>query len=174
MRTKNGVRLQVALVGGAGSATVDQIFELIRADWTALGVDVETRRYIASIFFGDDPQTGILKGGKFDAAFFSYGQLRASTLEGSFSCKNLPPNGTNYSRTCDPALEALFTKYDATYDPAAMKTIARAIQQRLNVLLPVIIVTKRNEYYIIDAKVTGLKIPPFSPFSGSRDADVMK
>jgi peptide/nickel transport system substrate-binding protein len=174
VRTKNGQRLHVALVGGSGSPTVDQIFELIRADWTALGVEVETRRYIASIFFGDDPHTAILKGGKFDAAFFSYGQIRASALEAQYSCKNLPPNGNNYSRTCDPALDALFAKYDATYDPAVTKAIARAIQERLQLILPTIIVTKRNEYYITDAKVTGLKIPPFGPFGAMLDTDVTK
>jgi peptide/nickel transport system substrate-binding protein len=172
VRVKNGQRLHVSLVGGSGSATVDQIFELIRADWTALGVEVETRRYIASIFFGEDAHNGILKGGKFDAAFFSYGQIRASTLEAAFSCTNAAPNGTNYSRTCDPVLESLFKKYNATYDPAETQTIARAIQKRLEAILPVIIVTKRNEYYITDAKVTGLKIPPFSPFGAMMNTDV--
>jgi peptide/nickel transport system substrate-binding protein len=174
VRTKNGVRLHVALVGGAGSSTVDQIFELIRADWTALGVEVETRRYVASILFGEDPRSGVLMGGKFDAAYFSYGQIRASLLETSFSCKNVPPHGSNYSRTCDPTLEALFKKYDATYDDAATKTIARAIQQRLEAILPVMIVTKRNEYYITDDKVTGLKVPPFSPFGAMLDTDVKR
>jgi ABC-type transport system substrate-binding protein len=122
--------------------------------------------------FGEDPRTGVLKGGKFDAAFFSYGQIRASSLEAAYSCINAAPNGTNYSHTCDPVLETLFKKYDATYDVAAAKTIARAIQQRLEALLPTIIVTKRNEYYITDAKVTGLKIPPFSPFGAMMNTDV--
>ena len=174
VRTKNGLRLHVALVGGAGSPTVDQIFELIRADWTAIGVEVETKRYTASIFFGEDPHSGILKSGKFDAAFFSYGQIRANTLESGFACKDLPPAGSNYARTCDPALDALFAKYAATYDPAQAKTIAHAIQQRLATILPFIIVTKRNEYYITNSKVTGLKVPPFSPFGAMLDTDVTK
>jgi peptide/nickel transport system substrate-binding protein len=174
VRAKNGRRLHITLAGGSGSPTVDQIFELIRADWTALGAEVETRRYVASILFGDDPKTGVLSGGKFDVAYFSYGQIRATSLEAAFSCKNRPPQGRNFSRVCDRTLETLFAKFDATYDVATANATARAIQRRLEEVLPVIVATKRNEYYLYNDNVTGLRVPPFAPFGAMLGVDVKK
>jgi peptide/nickel transport system substrate-binding protein len=174
VRSKNGVRLHVTLAGVSGSAAVDQIFELIRADWTKLGIEVETRRFVGSIFFGDDVKTGILSGGKFDVAYFGWGAVRTNDLEVGFSCKTEPPNGQNYSKVCDPELESLFRRYDVTYGVAAQNALSRAIQRRLEALLPFIVVAKRNEYYLGVDKMTGLKIPPFAPFGSMLGVDVAK
>jgi peptide/nickel transport system substrate-binding protein len=174
VRSKKGVRLHVTLAGASGSSVVDQIFELIRADWSALGIEVETRRYTASVFFDDNIKTGILSGGKFDVAYFGWDAVRTNQLEPGFSCKTVPPNGENYSKICDPRLESLFRKYNATYDVAAQNSISRAIQSRLEVLLPFIVVAKRNEYYLGVDKMTGLKPSPFAPFGSMLGVDVAK
>jgi len=175
VRMKDGKPLRINLVGGAGSPAVEQLFELIRADWQRIGVAVETRYFVASILFSANADQGILMGGKFDVGFFSYGQLRANTLKAYFACANAAPKGENFSRTCDKDLESLFARYDATYDEAAASRIAGDIQRRLNDLLPVMIVAKRNEYYVFRDTVTGYQPQPFSPFAGSiMEVDVTK
>jgi peptide/nickel transport system substrate-binding protein len=174
IRVKNGTRLTINLVAGAGSASVDQILELIRADWAAIGVDVQTRRYQASILFDSDAKVGILMSGKFDAAFFSWGRTRPSLLPSYFTCANIPPHGPGYTRLCDKPLEALFAKYAVTYDPAESVPLARAIQQRMEAVLPIIIVAKRGEYYLMRDNVSGYVPPPFGAFGNMLNVDVTK
>jgi peptide/nickel transport system substrate-binding protein len=175
VRSKRGTPLHVDLVGGAGNPAAAQLLELVRADWQRIGVAVDTRYVTTGILFSDDAKQGVLKGGKFDVALYSYGQTRANGIDSDFTCANAAPAGQNYSRICDERLDALFARYDATYDAAAAIEIARKIQRRIDDLLPAIIVTKRNEYYIIRDTITGYRPKPFSPLAGSIfDTDVSK
>jgi peptide/nickel transport system substrate-binding protein len=175
LRSKRGTPLHVDLVGGAGSPAAAQLLELVRADWQRIGVAVDTRYVTTGILFSDDAKQGVLKGGKFDVALFSYGQTRANGIDSDFTCANAAPAGQNYSRICDKRLDALFARYDATYEVADAIEIAREIQRRIDALLPAIIITKRNEYYIVRDTITGYRPKPFSPFAGTIfDTDVRK
>jgi peptide/nickel transport system substrate-binding protein len=175
IRMKDGQQLHITLVGGSGSAGVQQILELVRADWQRIGAVVDTRYFVASMLFSANADQGILMGGKFDVALFSYGQIRATALASTFTCANVAPKGSNFSRTCDRELESLFARYDATYDDAAAARIAGDIQRRLNDLLPAIIIAKRNEYYVARDTITGYQPQPFSPFAGGiMNVDVAK
>ncbi len=188
VREKRGRRLRIAFAAGAGIPTVDRMVALMKGDLRAAGIDLEVRRYPARQFFAPDVRTGVVAGGNFDAAYvsfgqfhqfadayFNFGQLRVPDLEALYACANVPPRSANYSRLCDPALDALFARYDASYDPAAAAAIARHIQTRLDVLLPAIVVSERSEYYIVRDEVTGLKLQPFSPFGGGiMSVDVTK
>ena len=187
IRAKNGRRLRIVFAAGAGIATVDRMVALIDGDLRAAGIELALRRYPASAFFAPGV-SGVVTGGKFDAAYvsfgqfhqfakasFNYGQLRVPDLEGLYSCANVPPRGENYSRLCDPALDALFAHYDLTYDTATAATIARRIVARLDDLLPAIVVSERSEYYIVRDTVAGLRLQPFSPFGGGiANVDVTK
>lgn len=85
LRGKRGTPLHVDLVGGAGSPGAAQILELVRADWQRIGVAVDTRYVAVGNLFSDDAKQGVLKGGKFDVALFSYGQIRANGIDSDFT-----------------------------------------------------------------------------------------
>ena len=175
VRMKDGKPLHITLVGGAGNPGVAQILELARADWQRVGAVVETRYIVASILFSANADQGVLMGGKFDVALFSYGQIRSYSLEPNFSCADVSPKASNFARICDKELDSLFARYDATYDETAAARIAGDIQRRLNELLPVMIVAKRNEYYIARDTITGYYPQPFSPLAGGiMNVDVTK
>jgi ABC-type transport system substrate-binding protein len=160
----------------------------MRGDLRSAGIELAVRRYPPRAFFAPSVRTGVVWGGKFDAAYvsfgqfhefapayFNFGQLRVPDLERLYACANVPPRGANYSRLCDPALEALFARYDAAYDAAPAAAIARRILARLDALLPTIVVAERTEYYIVRDAVTGLKLQPFAPFGGGiMNVDVTK
>jgi peptide/nickel transport system substrate-binding protein len=184
----HGRRLRVVFAAASNIPTVDRMVALMKRDLRAAGIELEVRRYPARAFFAPDVRTGVVSSGNFDAAYVSFGQfhqfaqayfnfdqLRVPDLEGLYACANVPPRGTNYSRLCDPALDALFARYDAAYDPAAAAAVARRILARLDVLLPTIVVSERTEYYIVRDAVTGLRLQPFSPFGGGiMNVDVTK
>lgn len=172
VRVKGGKRLVVPLVGVAGNVYVDEMFELIRANWKAAGVEVETRTATAGVLFSEDPAQGILRGGKFAAALYSLFQVRVSDLESYLSCKNISPAGSNVSGLCDPALDTLFERFDAATDNVTESRLAGAIQERINTVVPLIVVAKRNEYYIMRDSVAGFRPSPFAPFAGIASVQV--
>jgi peptide/nickel transport system substrate-binding protein len=171
VRAKDGVPLALELIGGAGSAFVDQILELTRADWTALGIAVTTKRYQLSLMFAPAEQGGILFGGKFDVALFSTGEQSAADAAGP-ECKEIPPHGTNFGRLCDPAFDALIDRANAIYDPAVAGPLYRRIQERQFELVPYIVLALRNELWLNRANVSGVKKYPFAYFYDPLTLDV--
>jgi ABC-type transport system substrate-binding protein len=171
VRVKNGVRLAIEVIGGAGSSFVDQILELTRESWASIGVDVTTKRYPLSLMFAPAEQGGILFGGKFDVALFSNGEVSAADVAGP-KCTEIPPNGTNFSRLCVPALDALTDKANAIYDPAVAGPLYRDIQVRQFELEPWIVLVLRNELWLYRANVTGVKLYPFAYFYDPMTIDV--
>jgi peptide/nickel transport system substrate-binding protein len=167
VRVKNGTRLVLGLSGLAGNAGVDQIFEQIRADLHSIGIELETRTYVPSLYFAEGADRGILAGGKFDIALFSWGQVRTSDLAVAFRCGSAVPAGTNYGHACDNQLDDLFARYDGSFDPRESQRIGQRIQERMNQVLPLIVLLKRNEYYIARDTISGFVPRPFSPFAGS-------
>lgn len=171
MRAKNGQPLALELVGGAGSTFVDQILELTRADWTALGIAVTTKRYQLSLMFAPAEQGGILFGGKFDIALFSTGEQTAADGAGP-ECKDIPPHGTNFGRLCDRAFDALIDRANTIYDPAVAGPLYREIQQRQFDLTAYIVLALRNELWLNRANVSGAKLYPFAFFYDPLTLDV--
>ncbi len=171
VRAKNGVRLAVELIGGAGSGFVDQILEMTRESWTAIGVDVTTKRYPLSLMFAPAEEGGILFGGKFDVALFSYGEQSAADAAGP-ECKEIPPGGSNFGRFCVASFQALVDKAEATYDPVQAGALYREVQVRQSELVPFMVLVLRNELWLYRANVTGVKLYPFAPFYDPMTIDV--
>jgi peptide/nickel transport system substrate-binding protein len=171
MRAKDGQPLAIELIGGAGSGFVDQILELTRADWTALGIAVTTKRYPLSLMFAPAEQGGILFGGKFDVALFSTGEQSAADGAGP-ECKDIPPHGTNFGRLCDRAFDTLIDRANSIYDPAVAGPLYREIQVRQFELAPYIVLALRNELWLTRTNVSGVKLYPFAFFYDPLTLDV--
>jgi peptide/nickel transport system substrate-binding protein len=174
IRTKNGQRLSIELIGGAGSSFVDQILELVRTNWSAIGIDVSTKRYPLSLMFAPRDAGGILFGGKFDVALFSTGQVMADDYATGFFCREIPPNGTNFSRLCDKLLDGEMDRALATYDPVTAGKLFVDGQRRIFADAPEIVLTLRNEYYPIRDGVIGAHMSPFAFFFDPLTIDVVK
>ena len=174
IRVKNGQRLELEVAAGAGSGFVDQILELMRADWNAVGVAVTTKRYQLSMMFAQAEDGGIVFGGKFDVALFSIGEQSAAEAAVAPLCSRIPPKGTNFSRLCVPAYDALVAKAGATYDPAVAGPLYREAQVRVADLTPAIVLALRNELYLVRDNVAGATIYPFAFFYDPLTLDVVK
>ena len=174
IRVRNGQRLHIELTGGAGSGFVDQILEQARADWTAIGFDVETKRYQSGLYFAPANEGGIIYGGKFDLALFSVGAATADGFPSAFGCALIPPNGANFFRYCNKQIQPLLDQIERTYDTATLSRLYRQVQEQLDRDIPFIIIASRNEYYIHTDAVTGLHILPYAPFDDFMNVDVTK
>ncbi len=174
VRTKNGTRLHIQVVSGAGSALVDQVLEQARADWTAIGFEMETKLYDGGLFFAPISEGGIVDGGHFDLALWSPGAVFADSFPAQFDCSLIPPNGNNDFRYCNRHLQPILHQIERTYDPIALAPMYKQLQRTLDDDVPFIVIGSTNEYTVHTDDVTGLHIPPYYPFDDFMDVDVTR
>ena len=123
IRAKGGTRLSLDFASSAGSPDVDLQIEIIRSAWQQIGVEMNVRRYQASLMFATLADGGIMNGGKFDALLLGLTIGIPEDLFGSMSCEMIPPKGQNAGRYCNPALDRLLLAYQRTYDEHAQNDL---------------------------------------------------
>ena len=148
VRDKDGVAL--SLLFQTSTNAVRQDFQaLIKQWWSQIGVETELRNIDASVFFGSDP-------GSPDTfqKFYADVQMYARNFDGTdpaaylanWQCDQTPTpenqwQGSNISRYCSEAYDALIAQMQQTADISARAAIARAMNDRLVqefILLPLV------------------------------------
>ena len=138
VREKDGVRL--SLVFQTSANAVRQDFQaLIKQWWSQIGVETELRNIDASVFFGGDP-------GSPDTLqkFFVDAQMFAGAFDGTdpeaylagWRCDRIPTpenqwQGSNVSRYCQPAYDALVDELREATDPEWRAELARGLNDML-------------------------------------------
>ncbi|MBC5810092.1 MAG: peptide ABC transporter substrate-binding protein [Candidatus Eremiobacteraeota bacterium] len=140
IRTKNGARLALTMAGVSGSATGSQVSVLAQRYFHDVGVDLEIKNYISSLFFASFGAGGIIQTGKFDLAFYSW--LNGTDPDDStlWMCDQFPPHGQNVYRFCNHDLDAAEKIALTNNDQAARKKAYDKIQDILAENVPAIIV----------------------------------
>ncbi|QIE44095.1 peptide ABC transporter substrate-binding protein [Pseudohalocynthiibacter aestuariivivens] len=148
VRDKNGRDLH--LIFQTSTNSVRQDFQAVTKEWwRQIGVETELRNIDASVFFGGDP-------GSPDTVqkFYADVEMFAGAFDGTdpevylttWTCGNAPSpenqwQGTNTSRWCDPAYDALAAKLAITGGIAPRATLAMAMNDMLvenGVVLPLV------------------------------------
>ncbi|HTJ28373.1 MAG TPA: peptide ABC transporter substrate-binding protein [Candidatus Limnocylindria bacterium] len=134
IRAKNGVRLNLEWGTNSGSPDGDARIEQIRSMWKQIGVAITVKHYNPALYF--QLTGGVIYGGKFDVTAFLWQMTPDGDLNPINSCTEMPPNGQNVTRLCDPkTIQPLLDQEKLAYDEAARKAIiakaTRAISDRV-------------------------------------------
>lgn len=153
VRSKAGHRLTLVAVTATGYADIDQMFELMRANFRALGIELLIRHYPSSIVFGSLSGGGVLARGAFDISALSQALDAGGDLSVNFSCRQRPPSGFNFGRFCDPELDADFERFNATYDVVRRRRVADSIGRRMAQTVPAIVIDGQDDLFALNADV---------------------
>ena len=156
IRTKNGKRLSVLMLIQANTPGDEIIGSAVQQAERAIGVDLSLKAYEVTQFVAPAQSGGPIYGGKFQMALYPFVNGDDPDVTDQFGCANIPPNGYNKPRYCDPALDALMKAARTTYDPARRLALYARIQERLARALPMVLLYQRRE---IDAFSTGIHGP---------------
>jgi peptide/nickel transport system substrate-binding protein len=172
IREKDGKKLSLLLVYGAGASVLNDMVELIRGDLKRVGIQLQTRTYAPAMLFALYQDNGILNRGKWDMALFSWQGLNPPDISPLWECNQIPPNGQNVTRFCNARLDRLLEAYKRTYDPVRQERIlaeeAKIIQE--NVPTIVLYVWKQGMAY--NKAVTGWNPPVWTPFDQMMNVDI--
>jgi peptide/nickel transport system substrate-binding protein len=136
MRSKNGRLLSLQLAMGVGSETARGISVKVQADLRAAGIDVPIKPYSYSVLYATQALGGILHGGKFDLAEFSWVSGADPDDSSQWMCSMAPPAGNNDVRYCNPAVDRAENTALTHFDRQRRKAAYASIQQHLAADVP--------------------------------------
>lgn len=172
VRVKAGRRLSLEFVLALGNPDYDQLVELIRSTWKQIGVVLDVKRYESALYFAPIQSGGIMYSGKFDVAFFSWSLDPTGDLANLFACTQIPPNGQNDPRYCNPAADALMAKVKVTYDEAERKKYVTQVVTIVDRDVPTVVMYIWDGIYAHNSDLHGWHPNQVSPFDDMMNVDI--
>lgn len=128
---KNGEKLTLVLVSNNSNATRRQNAVQIQSMLHQVGINAEVKYYPGDILFAPVGEGGILQGGKFDLSLAGWFAGVDPDDSSQYTCANVAPKGYNYSRYCNPDMEAAQKDALNSYDQPSRKKAYDRIQELL-------------------------------------------
>ncbi len=170
-RSKAGRRLSLTFAMLSGRPDVDAALELMRGWWQRIGVDLTAKRYVASQFFGDAADGGIVAGGKFDVVRFAWTFGADDDLTDVYACDRFTPNGQNDAHWCDAAATAALHRAQATSDIAERRRDMVLVQRIVDAQVPTIVLDARRYLNAFNDDLKGYD-PAAAPFDNIMNVDI--
>jgi peptide/nickel transport system substrate-binding protein len=131
VRVKNGQRLSLQLVYGQGNAIGRAITAQVQQMLRKVGVDLQAKSYDYATLYAAAESGGILNGGKFDLAMYSWVSGSDPDNSSQWTCQAFPPAGNNISRYCSPAMDAAQRLALSTFDRSVRTKAYHTIESLL-------------------------------------------
>jgi peptide/nickel transport system substrate-binding protein len=145
VRYRNGVPLAFTISTQAEATENVQIETLVQAYWRAVGVQASIKNAPTDVFFDNSVKIGILQGGKYDAAVYSWAAGADPDDNTLYSANAMPPHGENTLFWNDPATTHAIADALATVDMKRRIADYHIVQHRLASEVPTINLFFRHE-----------------------------
>lgn len=159
IRVKNGQRLEFTLSTQTESNAGKEVQTFLQGAWHDIGVQVDVKNYPTSQFF-DNSSNGILQGGHYDAAIFSWIGAADPDDNAIYSGDNLAPKGQNAMMWDNAEATAAMADALKTVDQARRKRDYVIVQQQLALDVPTIIVSFARVPYVYNTDFKGFDPSP--------------
>jgi peptide/nickel transport system substrate-binding protein len=157
VRVKNGQRLEFTISTQTESTSGRADETVIQRQWREVGVQADVKNAPTSEFF-DNSSSGILQGGNYDVALFSWIGAADPDDSAIYSGANLAPHGQNAMFWTNHAATAAMTDALNTIDQARRKRDYVIVQQQLALDVPSLII-----YFVRFPFVYNTDLKGFSP-----------
>ncbi|MGH8164966.1 MAG: ABC transporter substrate-binding protein, partial [Rhodanobacteraceae bacterium] len=152
---KNGQRLTLVLVSNVSNVTRRKSALEIQNMLKAIGVETEVKTYQGDVLFAPVGEGGILQGGKFDLSLAGWYSGVDPDDSSQLTCAQVAPNGYNYSRYCNPQMEAAQTMALQNYDHPTRKKAYFKIQELLYRDVPEVYLYYERQMHVINSDFKG-------------------
>jgi peptide/nickel transport system substrate-binding protein len=171
IRAKNGVRLNLEWATQAGSPDADARIEQIRNMWKQIGVGITVKHYSPALIF--QVNGGVLYGGKFDVMGYYWQITPDGDLNTTNSCSQIPPNGQNVTRLCDPkTIEPLLEQEKVTYDEAKRKAIIAKATRAISEQVPYAVLLIAEDVHAYNKDLKNWHPNNTTPFDDFMNVDI--
>ena len=131
VRTKDGARLTLDLAFRSDSLTDRNRGVVIASMLEDAGIDVELKGYTTALLYAGFAAGGIMATGHYDAALTTWYAGADPDDSSQLLCDQFPPAGLNWSRYCNPAVDAAERLALSSYDRATRARAYSIVQRAL-------------------------------------------
>jgi peptide/nickel transport system substrate-binding protein len=131
IRHRNGIPLEFDLAFRIETVTDRDRGVLVAAMLHDAGINVRLKGYNTSTLYASAAQNGILASGRFQASLSEWYAGVDPDDSTQLTCDQRPPNGWNWSRYCNPEMDALQKIALTHYDQATRKAAYAKIEHLL-------------------------------------------
>jgi len=157
IRVKDGRRLLLGLAYRNDSFTDRGAGVIIASTLRDAGIEVVLKGYPTGLLYAPQGANGILASGNYDAGLQTWYAGIDPDDSTQLLCDQLPPSGFNWSRVCDPALDAAEKTALTSYDLAIRKRAYSAVQQILARDAPYVYLWWPRQIEAIDADLENFR-----------------
>ncbi len=172
VRVKDGKKLVLDLAYFTGSSSADDEVELIRSYLKAVGIEIQTRKYAPALFFGSYQSGGIVYGGKYDMTLFSWQADPNGDMSNFLECDQIPPNGQNNTRYCNPKVDKWMEELKRSYSEAKHRELLRKETEQVIKDVPMITLYAQQFGFAYDRYLTGFHPNAQTPFDSFMNVDI--
>jgi peptide/nickel transport system substrate-binding protein len=129
--TKNGEPLDLTIVTNTSNITRRQASVQVQAMLRQSGIASTIKSFPGDVLFAPAGMGGILQLGKFDLSVAGWYAGIDPDDSSQYLCEDIPPGGYNYSRYCNPDMQAAQTAALTHYDRASRRAAYFKIQELL-------------------------------------------
>ncbi len=159
VRVKNGQRLQFTLSTQTDSNNGKANETVLQRQWRDVGVEADIKNYPTSQFF-DNSTNGILEGGHYDAALFSWVGAADPDDSAVYSGDNQAPRGQNAMFWNNRAATDAMNDALKTIDQPRRKRDYAVVQQQLALDVPTIILYFQRFPYVYNTDLKDFQPSP--------------
>jgi peptide/nickel transport system substrate-binding protein len=159
IRVKNGQRLEFTLSTQTESTYGKALQTVLQREWREVGVQADIKNYPTSEFF-DNSTNGILQGGHYDVAGYSWVGAADPDDSPIYSGDNLAPRGQNAMFWNNRAATDAMNDALKTVDQARRKRDYVIVQQQLTHDVPTIIINFVRVPYLYNRDLKGFDPSP--------------
>ncbi|MEO9171258.1 MAG: peptide ABC transporter substrate-binding protein [Candidatus Baltobacteraceae bacterium] len=157
---KNGQPLSLLMVTVNSDVTYRQLAVQIQEQLRRVGIDMQIKEFPGAQLFAPAGEGGVLQLGTFDIVFDGWFAGIDPDDSSLFMCKNVPPGGYNYSRYCNPEMDAAEKMALANYDQPARKRAYAKTQALLARDVPQIFISWQHQSHPMNVDFKGFSPNP--------------
>ncbi len=159
IRVKDGQRLEFTLSTQTESNYGKALQTVLQRQWREVGVQADIKNYPTSQFF-ENSSNGILQGGHYDVAGFSWAAAADPDDSPIYSGDNFAPHGQNAMFWDNRVATAAMNDALSTIDQARRKRDYVIVQQQLTYDVPTIIINFARVPYVYNNDLKGFDPSP--------------
>jgi peptide/nickel transport system substrate-binding protein len=162
IRAKNGVKLTLVAVIQTGAPNVDNEVEFFRSTW----------QHPSQMIFAPYADGGVLLNGKWDIIIFNWVDDAIGDFSELFACDQIPPQGQNDVRWCDPLANAATQRVFLDYDQSQRNADDRVLFEQLAKDLPEVVLWSVQTLYVYNKDLKGFHPNGLTPFDDMMNVDI--
>jgi peptide/nickel transport system substrate-binding protein len=173
IRTKNGVKLDLAVAISSGQSDADTELDMVKSDWAKIGVAIHINHVSPALYFAPPQQGGIIFGdNSWDMVLFTWAADPYGDYSGNYGCNGFPPAGQNDVRWCNRTAQRAMDAFFGHYKQAERTADDRIVWQEFVRDVPSIVASLREDLFAYNSDLKNYRPNNITPFDNMMNVDI--